>query len=41
MINKALQMGLLKLPIPLNYSSDFPVVQYADDTLIIMEGDVK
>lgn len=32
-------MNLLKLPIPLQSSSDFPVVQYADDTLIIMEGD--
>jgi hypothetical protein len=41
MINKALQMGLLNLPIPINSSSDFPVVQYADDTLIIMEGDAK
>jgi len=41
MINKALQMGLLRLPIPLICSSDFPVIQYADDTLIIMEGDVN
>lgn len=32
-------MGMLKLPIPLNSSPDFPVVQYADDTLVIMEGD--
>jgi len=41
MINKALQMGLLRLPIPLNCSRDFPMIQYADDTLIIMEGDVN
>lgn len=34
-------MGLLNLPIPLNNSSDFPVIQYADDTLIIMEGDAN
>lgn len=32
-------MNLLKLPIPLQSSNDFPVVQYADDTLIILEGD--
>ena len=30
--------GLLKLPIPLQCSTDFPILQYADDTLIIMEG---
>jgi hypothetical protein len=26
------------LPIPLNYTLDFPIIQYVDDTLIIMEG---
>jgi hypothetical protein len=41
MINEAKDMGLLQLPIPTNSSSDFPVVQYADDTLIIMEGDTR
>jgi hypothetical protein len=41
LINKAKDMNLLKLPIPLQSSSDFPVIQYADDTLIILEGDVK
>jgi len=29
---------LINLPIPLLYTSDFPILQYADDTLIIMEG---
>ena len=29
--------GLLHLPIPLQHSQDFPVLQYADDTLVIME----
>jgi hypothetical protein len=38
LLNKATQDNLLKLPIPLLHSSDFPVIQYADDTLIIMEG---
>jgi hypothetical protein len=41
MINKAKDMGLLHLPIPMNATTDFPVVQYADDTLIIVEGDAK
>jgi hypothetical protein len=38
LINKAKDMDLLKLPIPLTFTSDFPIIQYADDTLIIMEG---
>jgi hypothetical protein len=37
-LNKAKDQGLLKLPIPLRYTSDFPIVQYADDTLVIMEA---
>lgn len=41
LINKAKDMNLLKLPIPLQSDSDFPVLQYADDTLIIMEGDPR
>lgn len=41
MINKAKDMGLLNLPIPTLHTNDFPVVQYADDTLIIAEGDVQ
>lgn len=34
-------MGLLNLPIPMEHNQDFPVLQYADDTLIIAEGDAK
>lgn len=34
-------MGLLRLPIPTTSSNDFPVIQYADDTLIMAEGDVN
>jgi hypothetical protein len=41
LINKAKDMNLLNLPIPLQSSSDFPVIQYADDTLIILEGDAR
>jgi len=37
-LNKAKNLGL-HLPISLPFSSDFPMIQYADDTLIIMEGD--
>lgn len=36
-INKAAQLGHLKLPIP-GPSLDFPIIQYADDTLIILEA---
>lgn len=39
LLNKGKEMGLLNLPIPIQSNPDFPVVQYADDTLVIMEGD--
>jgi hypothetical protein len=38
LINKAKDMNLLKLPIPLAFTSDFPIIQYVDDTLIVMKG---
>jgi hypothetical protein len=41
LINTAKHMGLLHLPIPLQSSQDFPIIQYADDTLLIMEGDPR
>jgi hypothetical protein len=41
LINTTKHMGLLHLPIPLQSSQDFPIIQYADDTLIIMEGDPR
>jgi hypothetical protein len=37
-VNKAKDLGLLKLPIPLQYSNYFPILQYADDILIVLEG---
>ena len=37
-INKARQQDLLKLPLAVNCGQDFPIVQYADDTLLIMEA---
>jgi hypothetical protein len=41
LVNRAKDMGLLRLPLPIQADSDFPIVQYADDTLIIMEGDPR
>jgi hypothetical protein len=41
MVNKAKYMGLLNLPIPLNSNTDFPMLQYAADTLLILEGDAR
>ena len=37
-INDAMLQGHLALPIPY-YNNDFPVVQYADDTILIMQAD--
>jgi hypothetical protein len=38
LLNKAKDQNLLHLPLHLSFSSDFPILQYADDTLIIMEA---
>jgi hypothetical protein len=35
-VNKAKDRGLLRLPIEVGYTTDFPIIQYADDTLLIM-----
>lgn len=40
LINKATAMNLLKAPIP-QPTEDFPIVQYADDTLMIMQADAR
>jgi hypothetical protein len=37
-INKAKQLNLIKLPLPDRCGHDFPIVQYADNTLLIMEA---
>jgi len=39
-INGLKDQGILKLPIP-QPSNDFPIVQYADDTLLIMQADAR
>jgi hypothetical protein len=31
-------MGILRLPLNVGYTSDFPIIQYADNTLLIMEA---
>jgi hypothetical protein len=37
-VNKAKDMGLLKVPINMGYTTNFPIIQYADDTLLIMKA---
>lgn len=39
-INRAATMGLLRRPVP-TPDDDFPVIQYADDTLFIMEAEAN
>ena len=36
MINSAWQDGILNLPLDCSFGLKFPIIQYADDTLIIM-----
>jgi retron-type reverse transcriptase len=38
-INKAFREGLLKAPFTPDYGMDYPIVQYANDTLIIMPAE--
>jgi hypothetical protein len=40
-INKAFREGLLRAPYSPDYGMDYPVVQYADDTLVIMPADIS
>lgn len=35
-VNKAFQMGLLSKPINENDGTGFPIIQYADDTLVLL-----
>jgi hypothetical protein len=37
-VNSTLQNGLLLFPIPVGCGSDFPIIQYTDDTLLILEA---
>ena len=40
-LNRAMQLGLLFSPLQVNSCPDFPIVQYADDTLVLMQADAK
>lgn len=40
-LNSARRNNLLALPLPLPSDDDFPILQYVDDTLIFMQGDVN
>jgi hypothetical protein len=37
-LNKAKEVGILKLPLRMGYTDDFPIIQYVEDTLLIMEA---
>jgi retron-type reverse transcriptase len=37
-VNSAMHGGILSMPLSEKCGNDFPIVQYADDTLLIMEG---
>jgi hypothetical protein len=37
-INKAHQLGLLQLPLPPRDGAGFPIIQYVDDTIIVMKA---
>ena len=37
-VNKAFRDGLLQAPLPID-GMDFPIVQYADDTLLLLQAD--
>jgi hypothetical protein len=37
-VNKARDRGILRLPLPNACGTDFPVIQYADDTILILDA---
>jgi len=39
-VNDALHQGHLRLPLD-QPSADFPIIQYADDTILILEADIN
>lgn len=40
-VNKAWQTSVLKHPLSESFGGDFPIIQYADDTLLILPGDAR
>jgi hypothetical protein len=41
LLNSAKAQGLLTLPVDLPHNHDFPILWFADDTLIFMPGDTR
>jgi hypothetical protein len=40
-INRAWQLGVLKHPVSEEFGGDYPIIQYADDTLLIVPADAN
>ena len=40
-INKAWHIGVVQHPVSENFGGDFPIIQYADDTLIILPANAR
>jgi hypothetical protein len=40
-INKAFRMNILSHPLSKDFDQDYPIIQYADDTLIVMPADAS
>jgi hypothetical protein len=40
-LNKAMNLGILSAPLQVNSCPDFPVIQYADDTLVLMPANAR
>lgn len=40
-VNKAWNLGVLNHPLSKDFGGDYPIVQYADDTLLIMPADAR
>ena len=40
-LNKALSQGILELPLNGTSCQDFPIIQYVDDTLVVMQAEAK
>jgi len=40
-MNKAWQAGVLKHPLSENFGGDYPIIQYVDDTLLILPTEAR
>jgi len=41
LLNKAMSQGLITSPLQVQSNHDFPMVQYADDTLVLIQADTR